>query len=517
MHLPIDFPRLALLALLLISTDLSAQQFLYTQDLAFQTITPTPARAGTFALYPYGASHFVARANEILNPADFAVYDSLGQPTGQHFYFHPAFASTNAQQFYADAGGHAYIAGTYSDTSLLPISQSRIVVAKFLPNGDPDSSWGQQGIWYGDTASNGYGGVFKLQVLASGAVMLIDHPSVAGASSPYYYVRRLTPSGQLDTAFGSQGSAIINPDNRPAQAFYFAENGSTYACVNFGSPASAWMARWFANGQRDTTFNIPGSVRGIFNILPDGRIVSDGYTVGGGWGLRRHWSNGTADAGYIAPTVPNSGYDFARPDGGRLFWDEAYNGTPFPTLIEFMAILPDGTQDPAYMPAGQPMAFNVPASFWPPAADCHSEAVPGFGNLLALGPRRLIYADYLVATLLTGTFPEYEYYVCPRIISLVTDLQTVGQPAPGEVASLSCAPNPVADHFSLLIPTRARAAQVQLYDLAGKALALPTPAITTVEGGLQYAYQDLGGLPSGLYLLRVAAGDQQFTAKLLKE
>ena len=73
MPLPAAFQRLALFATLLIGVDASAQQFLYTQDPAFQTITPTPARAGTFALYPYGASHFVARANEILNPADFAV------------------------------------------------------------------------------------------------------------------------------------------------------------------------------------------------------------------------------------------------------------------------------------------------------------------------------------------------------------------------------------------------------------------------------------------------------------
>jgi hypothetical protein len=508
---------LAFLALLLMGVESSAQQLTYVQDLAFQTITPTPANAGFFSLYPYGAAHFVLRENEILNPADFTVYDSLGQPTGQHFRFHPALDSAHPQRFFASANGHAYIAGTYADTSQLPPGQRLIAVAKFLPNGDPDSSWGQQGIWYGDPTLDLNDGVRKLQVLPSGAVMLIDQPIVAGTNSAHYYLRRLTPTGQLDTAFGNQGSTLINPDGRPATAFYLAESGSAYACVNYGDPVDVRMARWLANGQADTTFTIPGSLRSIMNVLPDGRIISERYTAGLGWHLRRHWSNGSVDTGHVALPVNIGCHDCPLTGGGRLFLPDDYDVVSPPFTATFSVILPDGTHDPAYMPAGLPLVFQMPVNFWPPNY-CHPTAIPSIGDLIAIGPRRIIYVDYLNAQVINPANPnEYENIICPRIISLVTDLQTVGQPAPGESATLSCSPNPVADHFSLRIPTRARSAQVQLYDLAGKSLALPEAAVSVVEGALQLDYQDLGGLPSGLYLLRVAAGGQQFTAKLLKE
>jgi uncharacterized delta-60 repeat protein len=511
------YHRILLLVLTLIGAGVSAQQLTYTQDLAFQTVTPTPARAGYYQLYPYGPAHFVAHAAALVDPADFIVYDSLGQATGLHFSFHPAFASASPQQFFADASGHAYIAGTYADTSILPISQSQIVVAKYLPNGDPDSSWGQQGIWYGDTAANGFGGVIKLQVLATGAVMLIDRPLSAGTSSPYFYLRRLTPTGQLDPTFGTQGSTWMNSDNRPASAFYLAADGSAYAVLNFGTPANATLARWLADGTRDTAFAIPGSARDILNILPDGRIVSDGYTIGGGWGLRRHLSNGTPDNTYTAPAINTaSNFSFPVHGGGRIYYHEQYNGTPYAPAAEFTILRPDGSLDPAYMPAGQPMVLDIPTSFWP-GPGCHNDATPSFGELLAIGPRRLIYADALSAQVpIGGSHSEYEDFTCPRIVSLVTDLQTVGQPEPATASGLTLWPNPIGDHLSLYIPTRAKSAQVQLYDLAGKPIRLPSATLTPVAGGLQYDFQGLSDLPSGLYLLRVMAGGQQFAVKLHK-
>jgi hypothetical protein len=510
--------QLALLALLTWCTaSLSAQQLTFTQDLAFQTITPTPARAGSYLLYPYGAAHFAARARDLVTPCDYAVYDSLGNPSGLHFVFHPSLSQAIGEQFVSDAAGNVYIGGSYADTTL-PLGLERIVVAKYLANGNPDLSWGQAGIWYGDTTSfGGVQAVPALAVLASGAVMLIDEPIIPGSNGPYYQLRRLTPAGQLDATFGIQGSTLLNPDNRPANAFYIAADGSTYACANVGSPIHSYTARWLPDGSLDTTFRISGSMFGIYNILGDGRIISNGRRPNGSYGLRRHHANGTADSSYVAPVLPQFEAHSPLPGGGHIFYSEQYNGTPFPLAVDFTAILPDGDADPRYMPAGLPMLFQIPPSFWP-APGCHPSAYPSFGSIFALGPRRILIADYLLAqVIIGGSHHDYEYFVCPRIVALVTDLQTVELAAPGIAGTLVVFPNPIRDHASLRIPTRAKAAHIQLYDLAGKALALPPAEVSAIEGGLQYDFQGLDRLAAGLYLLRVEAGGQHFAAKLRKD
>lgn len=515
-----NFRRLCLVLLLLSvlsCSSLSAQQYLYQQDPAFQTITPTPARAGSFDLYAYGPAHFVARARELLYPADFAVFDSLGQPSGQHFTFLSALPTAIPLKFVADSAGNAYIAGSYPDTSQLPIGQSLIVVAKFHPNGVPDSTWGQNGIWYGDTVLTGQWVVRGLQVLASGAVLLVDAPIVSGAGSPYFYLRRLTPAGQLDPAFGVQGSTLLNPDNRPDNAFFFAEDGSTYAGHQVGSVVNSGMARWLPDGTRDSSFWVPGALLEVYNILPDGRILSNGLRLDGSWGLRRHWSDGRVDSSYVAPSLPQFDGASARADGGHVFYATAYNGTPYPTQASITHILPDGMLDPAYMPAGLPALFQIPASFWP-APGCHASAYPTFGSILALGPRRLVYADLLYAEVsIGGSHHDYEYFLCPRITALQSDLQAVGLPAPGEVDVLRVFPNPVGGRLSVFVPTRARSAQVALFDVAGRAVVLPTAEVVPLADGLQYDFQGLEDLPAGLYLLRVEAGGRHFVGRLVKE
>jgi uncharacterized delta-60 repeat protein len=206
-----------------------------------------------------------------------------------------------------------------------------IVVARFLPSGVLDSSFGSAGqttIGPGVTpgANVDEGGI---TVQSDGKIVVAGITTSSMLISSTVVVARLNTDGTIDTGFGSNGRAqtTISGDATPVPVGVGVEpNGRIITVtingnVNFpGSQQSGgFLVGFTAGGVLDQGFGTTGPAlnpgaadRGIspfttptprgFTILPDGRIVVVGFVNGAGgagnFAIARFFANGILDAAF---------------------------------------------------------------------------------------------------------------------------------------------------------------------------------------------------------------------------
>ena len=202
-------------------------------------------------------------------------------------------------------------------------------VARFLPDGSLDPSFGDGGLV--TTAIRGGHGdeARSVAVAANGRIV------VAGTDSwERFAIARYLPDGSLDPSFGNDG--IVGADFQPSDDIAWdvalqpdgrivAVGGAGYGQLGFE------LARFRRDGSIDPTFGDGGRVtlryRGAnarsVAIAPDGRIVVSGYNA---WGLAvaRFRADGSldrsfADNGVLAPPTPSvGGFAVALQPNGRI-------------------------------------------------------------------------------------------------------------------------------------------------------------------------------------------------------
>jgi uncharacterized delta-60 repeat protein len=224
--------------------------------------------------------------------------------------------------------GKIVVAGYSSSAS----GGSTFALARYLPDGTLDPSFGGDGIVFTDFGSGSYDGVSSLAIQADGKIVVAGWFDASGDSD--FALARYLSNGTLDTSFGSHGAVrtdfgsgsydyayalALQPDGKIVVAGDSSVSGGTAFA----------LARYLPNGTLDTSFSGDGKVRTDFGISTDhatavalqadGKIVVAGGSYAGGrnaFALARYLPNGTLDMsfsgdGKVLTNFSSSGYDEA--------------------------------------------------------------------------------------------------------------------------------------------------------------------------------------------------------------
>lgn len=207
-------------------------------------------------------------------------------------------------------------------------SASKLLLARLLPNGAPDTSFGTSGVVlipFGD-----FGAVVQsLVVLADGRIVGAGSahiPGRAAGDTADFGVYRWHSDGGIDSTFGDGGITATDlgaTDHAYAVAVlsdgHLLVGGSTT-----GAKPKFVLVRYTAEGNLDTTFGTSGIVTTDLGgagsgaqamaVLPDGRILLAGLNVPSGAAVlaaARYQANGAldptfADAGVLVTDQPTS-------------------------------------------------------------------------------------------------------------------------------------------------------------------------------------------------------------------
>ncbi len=182
-------------------------------------------------------------------------------------------------------------------------------VARYLPNGDLDASFGTGGKlfvkftgfieWANDVA-----------ILPSGRIVVAGHCHQNGILK--YAITRLETDGSLDNTFGTGGKSILSFGSWSHANSLAVQPDGKYLIGGFGGAGQFFIARTTVDGQLDPTFtDSAGIVGGVLTTIgnfaectamalqADGRLVAVG-TSGNDFAVVRYLTDGNVG---IHPTV----------------------------------------------------------------------------------------------------------------------------------------------------------------------------------------------------------------------
>ena len=189
--------------------------------------------------------------------------------------------------------GKIVVAG-YRDFNGVP----GFAVARYLPNGAPDTSFDTDGRVSTTLNGNAFGRAVALQ---SNGKIVVAGTVLFGVAGSNFVVVRYNSNGALDNTFGPNSTGVAfadvvpNGDDR-ANDLVLQTDGKIIAAGHTGSPfgnsANFALVRWLPNGLLDTSFGTGGIVKTIFGttdgdfgalihgvaLQSDGKIVAAGDT-----------------------------------------------------------------------------------------------------------------------------------------------------------------------------------------------------------------------------------------------
>ncbi len=241
----------------------------------------------------------------------------------------------------------------------------RFAVARFLPNGDLDTTFGGDGKIAIDLPLASNQSARDVQVNKDGKITIIGE-----SASDWLVALRLNADGSLDPSFN--GTGFMHLYNHAGQAFQIDEKDRITIATRPRSPQTGsdfGIVRINYDGSLDSTFGIEGTVTmdiedaqlaNDIQLQSNGRIVVTG-SAGANFGSKfltvRFESNGSLDesfgsSGTVVTDVAVDQYDGTsavriQPDGNILLGGSA--DTPgLPTLTDFalVRLIGDKTQTP---------------------------------------------------------------------------------------------------------------------------------------------------------------------------
>ena len=210
---------------------------------------------------------------------------------------------TQFQAMKFDSSGRI-VAGGFIESG----SQYRFIVARFLANGSLDTTFGTSGYTILSPGTDDF--IYTLAIDSSGRIVV---GGVATIGSYSFALARLTPTGSLDSTFGTNGfNTTTLGTNDSIQSIAIDSSGRIIVGGNstIGGVPKFTLARYTPNGAIDTSFatngyntTSPGTNDSINSIAFDGsgNIVAGGTaTVGGvtGFAVARYTSNGALDTSF---------------------------------------------------------------------------------------------------------------------------------------------------------------------------------------------------------------------------
>jgi uncharacterized delta-60 repeat protein len=242
------------------------------------------------------------------------------------------------------------------------------IAPAFIGRWNPDGSL--------DTTFAG-GGIFLLSGTISQAfdlVLLSDGKFLVGGFAGDLAVAKFLPNGAYDTSFGNNGLAILNTHGSAlGQAMGVAPDGRIVVAgwMSGGNGFDLVVGRCLANGAIDTSFDGDGIATlrlGLDSTFPyaaavqgDGKVVLVGYkSDGNSSGLQDSFVLRYTVAGALDPTFGNGGVVIQNLSGGFERWEDVYiqdDGKIVTTggsssTMEIGRLLPDGTPDASFGTAG---------------------------------------------------------------------------------------------------------------------------------------------------------------------
>ena len=229
------------------------------------------------------------------------------------------------------------------DSSILVAGgQYDIAMARYKVNGSPDSSFGNNGVVVRNFSTIYYSESTEIiELLPNGKILLLcklgGHSNYADTS--FYFMAKFLPNGNIDSSFGQHGIADLNfSKGRKIDAMSIQRNGKiVLSGSNDGTDGmfrGFIIARLNRDGSYDNSFGTRGLVHTIFThqesdtvnssiytdvheirgmvIQDDGKIIAAGYTV-------TLWNDYRYDTIAIARYNTDGSLDSSYDGDGKIF------------------------------------------------------------------------------------------------------------------------------------------------------------------------------------------------------
>lgn len=308
----------------------------------------------------------------------------------------------------------------------------------------------------------------------------------------YRNIMRLNYDGSIDTTFppvqlyGDYARAYVLEDNRIFVVGKIEYHNETAVGNVFILDEDGALDTSFAQGT--------GSGNGVVRCMavqPDGKFVIGGaFSIVNGeerYMLARLNADGSLDDSFIPQTgdAINVMNMVIQPDGKIIG-----GGYFFDSYVDLNAPVDDSV--PVYL-----IRYNTDGSI-----DTTFDTGSNFSNVVlsvALQDDNKILAS--------GSFESFDGEERPRVARLNPGTLSIKDT---EAFSVSLYPNPVTDKLTLSLNNLNADAEVIVTDITGK-----TVHTATCNGTV--ATIDMSGLQQGLYIIKVTAGQQSFTSKVIKQ
>jgi uncharacterized delta-60 repeat protein len=290
-----------------------------------------------------------------------------------------------------------------------PLDATHFAIARYLPDGSPDPSWGTDGLvttsvpspWAGENGSQ----ITNILVEPDGKILAVGYLT----QSEWLAMARYNPDGSLDTSFGWNGT-IPDPNLVDPSASLLA--GVTAAALQPDGKIlvlnGGYLWRYNADGRSpDQTFGNGGSIPadgGSIAFAPDGSILvagtdvqwlnSDQFTTS--WRVQRFTADGLADPSFGSDGVsiiPDGGAAaMAVQSDGKIVLADEYDPSTCcdQSSARMIRLNPDGTLDTSFGTNG--VVITTPANKTggnPALLSADQVAVQTDGKIIALGEEGL--------------------------------------------------------------------------------------------------------------------------------
>jgi len=216
-------------------------------------------------------------------------------------------------------------------------------VLQYLPNGKLDTSFGKAGVTR-TAFTTGFNAPSSLAVAADGKIIVVGSASSPDNSTAAFAVARYLPNGALDTTFGQRGLVMTSflGKRDSASVVLLQKNGKILvgglaltAFGRFGIPDTA-LARYNSDGSLDASFGQGGKVVGnivgelkALALEADGSVLALGIDKAGTTAAVRFSAVGAAlpvaSSGALAASAATGSWLFA-PNGAAFITAERANG-----------------------------------------------------------------------------------------------------------------------------------------------------------------------------------------------
>ncbi|HET9773168.1 MAG TPA: hypothetical protein VFS16_19905, partial [Acidimicrobiia bacterium] len=196
--------------------------------------------------------------------------------------------------------GKIVVAGVTYDDVVTPSPHGDFMVARFLPDGQPDFGFGIGGVMTTDFANKTYDDAYALVLQPDGKLVLGGYTNSGSGPGVLFgadqlALARYTPQGLLDPTFGQGGKLVFDGGSLDERilALAPAKDGSLFAggYVNGEKRSDLLLARITPDGNLEPGFGTTAKGFSINNLgthservaslalQPDGKIVAGGQTA----------------------------------------------------------------------------------------------------------------------------------------------------------------------------------------------------------------------------------------------